>query len=54
MAVLLKVWDNHDAELDDPKWVNSNLRRQKADYINAQVTSFTMRYMKVELAELMQ
>src|SRR6185503_3731914 len=36
------------------KWVNSNLRRQKADYINAQVTSFTMRYMKEELAELMQ
>jgi crotonobetainyl-CoA:carnitine CoA-transferase CaiB-like acyl-CoA transferase len=52
--LLLKVWDNHDAELDDPKWVNSNLRRQKADYINAQVTSFTMRYMKEELAELMQ
>ena len=52
--LLLQVWDNHDAELDDPKWVNSNLRRQKADYINAQVTSFTMRYMKEELAELMQ
>ena len=52
--LLLQVWDNHDVELDDPKWVNSNLRRQKADYINAQVTSFTMRYMKEELAELMQ
>ena len=52
--LLLKVWDRHDPELDDPKWVNSNLRRQKADYINAQVTSFTMRYMKEELAELMQ
>jgi benzylsuccinate CoA-transferase BbsE subunit len=52
--LLLRVWDDHDPELDDPKWVNSNLRRQKADYINAQVTSFTMRYMKEELAELMQ
>ena len=52
--LLLQLWDNHDVELDDPKWVNSNLRRQKADYINAQVTSFTMRYMKEELAELMQ
>ena len=41
-------------ELDDPKWVNSNLRRQQADYINAQVTTFTMRYLKEDLAELMQ
>ena len=52
--LLLKVWDNHDPELDDPKWINSNLRRQQADYINAQVTSFTMRYTKEDLAELMQ
>ena len=52
--LLLKVWDNHDPALDDPKWVNSNLRRQQADYINAQVTSFTMRFMKEDLAELMQ
>ena len=52
--LLLKVWDGHDPALDDPKWVNSNLRRQQADYINAEVTSFTMRYMKEDLAELMQ
>ncbi len=52
--LLLKVWDNHEPELDDPKWINSNLRRQQADYINAQVTSFTMRYTKEDLAELMQ
>jgi crotonobetainyl-CoA:carnitine CoA-transferase CaiB-like acyl-CoA transferase len=52
--LLLKVWDNHDPALDDPKWVNSNLRRKEADYINGQVTSFTMRYLKEDLAELMQ
>jgi crotonobetainyl-CoA:carnitine CoA-transferase CaiB-like acyl-CoA transferase len=52
--LLLKVWDNHEPALDDPKWINSNLRRQQADYINAQVTSFTMRYTKEDLAELMQ
>jgi crotonobetainyl-CoA:carnitine CoA-transferase CaiB-like acyl-CoA transferase len=52
--LLLKVWDHHEPERDDPKWFNSNLRRQQADYINAQVTSFTMRYTKEELAELMQ
>jgi crotonobetainyl-CoA:carnitine CoA-transferase CaiB-like acyl-CoA transferase len=52
--LLLKVWDNHDPALDDPKWVNSNLRRQNAEYINAQVTSFTMHYLKEDLAELMQ
>jgi benzylsuccinate CoA-transferase BbsE subunit len=52
--ILLKVWDDHDPALDDPKWINSNLRRANADYINAQVTSFTSRFMKEELAELMQ
>ena len=52
--LLLKVWDGHDPALDDPKWVNSNLRRQNADYINAQVTSFTIRFTKEDLAELMQ
>ena len=52
--LLLKVWDNHDPALDDPKWINSNLRRQHADYINAQVTSFTSRFLKEDLAELMQ
>ena len=41
-------------ELDDPKWINSNLRRAHADYINAQVTSFTSRFLKEDLAELMQ
>src|SRR3990170_7072723 len=52
--ILLKVWDNHDPALDDPKWINSNLRRQHADYINAQVTSFTSRFLKEELAEMLQ
>jgi crotonobetainyl-CoA:carnitine CoA-transferase CaiB-like acyl-CoA transferase len=52
--ILLKVWKDHDPELDDPKWINSNLRRQNADYINAQVTSFTSRFLKEDLAELMQ
>jgi crotonobetainyl-CoA:carnitine CoA-transferase CaiB-like acyl-CoA transferase len=52
--ILLKVWKDHDPALDDPKWINSNLRRQNADYINAQVTSFTSRFFKEDLAELMQ
>ncbi|HMF50565.1 MAG TPA: CoA transferase [Candidatus Saccharimonadales bacterium] len=52
--LLLKVWPDHDPELDDPKWVNSNLRRQHADYINARVTEFTSRFLKEDLAELMQ
>jgi benzylsuccinate CoA-transferase BbsE subunit len=52
--ILLKVWVGHDPALDDPKWINSNLRRANADYINAQVTSFTSRFMKEDLAELMQ
>ena len=52
--ILLKVWEDHDPALDDPKWINSNLRRQNADDINAQVTSFTSRFLKEDLAELMQ
>jgi crotonobetainyl-CoA:carnitine CoA-transferase CaiB-like acyl-CoA transferase len=52
--ILLKVWTDHPKELDDPKWVNSNLRRAHADYINAQVTSFTSQFLKEDLAELMQ
>jgi formyl-CoA transferase len=52
--LLLKVWEDHPPELDDPKWINSNLRRTHADYINAQVTSYTCRFLKEDLAELMQ
>ena len=52
--LLLKVWEDHAPELDDPKWINSNLRRANADYINAQVTAFTSRFLKEELAELLQ
>jgi crotonobetainyl-CoA:carnitine CoA-transferase CaiB-like acyl-CoA transferase len=52
--ILLKVWKDHEPELDDPKWINSNLRRQHADYINAQVTSYTSQFLKEDLAELMQ
>ena len=52
--LLLKVWEDHASDLDDPKWINSNLRRANADYINEQVTSFTSRYLKEDLAELMQ
>jgi crotonobetainyl-CoA:carnitine CoA-transferase CaiB-like acyl-CoA transferase len=52
--LLLKVWEDHPPELDDPKWINSNLRRAHADYINAQVTSYTCRFLKEDLAELMQ
>src|SRR5688572_29382756 len=53
-AIFLKVFEDHPKELDDPKWINSNLRRANADYINAQVTSFTSRVLKEDLAELMQ
>ena len=52
--LLLKVWEDHPPDLDDPKWINSNTRRAHADYINAQVTSFTLRFLKEEFAELMQ
>jgi crotonobetainyl-CoA:carnitine CoA-transferase CaiB-like acyl-CoA transferase len=52
--ILLTVWEDHPKELEDPKWINSNTRRAHADYINEQVTSFTSRFLKEDLAELMQ
>jgi crotonobetainyl-CoA:carnitine CoA-transferase CaiB-like acyl-CoA transferase len=52
--ILLRVWEDHPPDLDDPKWINSNLRRAHADYINAQVTSYTSRFLKEDLAELLQ
>ncbi len=52
--LLLKTWHDHPAELDDPKWINSNLRRAHADYINAQVTSYTSRFLKEDFSEMMQ
>jgi crotonobetainyl-CoA:carnitine CoA-transferase CaiB-like acyl-CoA transferase len=52
--MLLEIWQDHAPELDDPKWINSNLRRAHADYINAEVTSFTSRFLKEDLAELFQ
>ncbi len=52
--MLLKVWKDHPPDLDDPKWINSNLRRANAEYINAQVTSFTAQFLKEDLAEMLQ
>lgn len=52
--IFLKIWDDHPAELDDPKWINNNLRRANAEMINAMVTSYTSRFLKEDLAHLMQ
>ena len=52
--IFLKIWDDHPAELDDPKWINNNLRRANAEMINAMVTSYTLRFLKEDLAHLMQ
>jgi len=52
--LFLKVWEDHPPELDDPRWRNNNERRAHATYINELVTSFTARYTKEDLAELLQ
>ena len=52
--IFLKIWDDHPAELDDPKWINNNLRRANAEMINPMVTSYTSRFLKEDLAHLMQ
>jgi crotonobetainyl-CoA:carnitine CoA-transferase CaiB-like acyl-CoA transferase len=50
----LKVWEDHPPDLDDPKWLSNNERRANAAYINELVTSFTSRYSKEDLADLLQ
>jgi crotonobetainyl-CoA:carnitine CoA-transferase CaiB-like acyl-CoA transferase len=52
--LFLKVWEDHPAELDDPRWRNNNERRAHAAYINELVTSFTSRCTKEDLAQLLQ
>ncbi len=52
--ILLRVWKDHPPDLDDPRWRSNNERRANADYINELVTSFTSRYSKEELSELLQ
>ena len=52
--LFLKVWEDHPSELDDARWRNNNERRAHAATINKLVTSFTSRYAKEDLAELLQ
>jgi crotonobetainyl-CoA:carnitine CoA-transferase CaiB-like acyl-CoA transferase len=52
--LLLEVWEDHPAELDDPRWVSNRERRAHADRINELVSTFTARYHKEELSALLQ
>jgi len=52
--LFLKVWEGHPPELDDPRWRNNSERRAHAVYINEVVTSFTSRFTKEDLAQLLQ
>ncbi|HET8564820.1 MAG TPA: CoA transferase [Candidatus Binatia bacterium] len=52
--IFLKIWEDHPAELDDPKWISNNERRADAAKINALVTSYTSRFLKEDLAHLLQ
>ena len=52
--ILLEVWEDHPTELDDARWKSDNERRRHADWLNPLVESFTSRYQKDELTELLQ
>ncbi len=52
--IFLKVWEDHPPELDDPRWKINMERRANADWINSLVSSFTSRYKKEELSDLLQ
>jgi len=51
---LLEVWDDHPPELDAEELRPPHRRRQHIDLINPAVESFTGRYTKRELTELLQ
>jgi crotonobetainyl-CoA:carnitine CoA-transferase CaiB-like acyl-CoA transferase len=52
--LLLDVWPDHAPELDDPKWLSNEARRQAAEWINEHVAQFTRRYTRDELVRLLQ
>lgn len=52
--ILLEVWKDHPAELDDPEWLVDPFRRARADRVNALVAEFTQRYEKDALTRLLQ
>lgn len=52
--ILLEVWEDHPEELDDPRWKTDMERRKHADRLNPLIESFTSRFEKEELSELLQ
>ncbi|MBI4528019.1 MAG: CoA transferase [Deltaproteobacteria bacterium] len=52
--IFLKVWEDHPPELDDPRWKSNAERRANAERINSLVSTFTSRYTKEELSDLLQ
>jgi len=52
--ILLEVWEDHPEELDDPCWKTDMERRKHADRLNPLIESFTSRYKKEELSDLLQ
>jgi crotonobetainyl-CoA:carnitine CoA-transferase CaiB-like acyl-CoA transferase len=51
---LLKVWDDHPKEFEQPEWLPDNYRRERMERVNAAVSAFTGRFTKEEFALLMQ
>ncbi|MEE2822986.1 MAG: CoA transferase [Acidobacteriota bacterium] len=52
--ILLEVWEDHPEELDDPRWKTDMERRKHADWLNPMIESFTSRYEKEALSDLLQ
>ncbi len=50
----LDAWADHPAALDDPRLLDNDYRRQRADDVNEMVSSFTRRFRRDELAENLQ
>ena len=50
----LDAWADHPAALDDPRFLDNDYRRQRADEVNEIVSSFTRRFRRDELAENLQ
>lgn len=52
--LLLEVWKEHPAELDEPQWLENDYRRERVDFLNDLLSAYTQRFKRDDLARTMQ
>jgi crotonobetainyl-CoA:carnitine CoA-transferase CaiB-like acyl-CoA transferase len=52
--LILDLWKDHPAELDDAKWLPNHVRRAATDWVTEHFRAFTRQYDSAELVDLLQ